>query len=723
MTCKSRESDEPRARIGARVLVRRQRWLVTNVVAYEHCELLTLAGVDEGNLRTERQVLAPFERIHPVSVRRRPRTVRPTAWRRACRELIAGDGPATMLGTATTARIDLMPHQLEPVLAVVRGDGSRVLIADEVGLGKTIQAALIATELKSRGAAARVLILAPAGLREQWVNELRSRFDLAPALLDMREIARRRAQLPVGVNPWIVEPLVVSSVDFVKRPEVLPAVREARWDLVIVDEAHHVAATGSDRHTAVASLCSAAAYVVLLTATPHNGDPRAFAALCAIGRHDDTLLSFRRTRHDIGQDRPRRIHQVHVQPNRAERHMHACLAAFVRAVERDRGRHDQHVSLAIATLRKRALSSAFALERSVRRRLDGLAIGSAGEPHQLTLPLEDLGGEFDGADAAPAWTIPALNDQREERTLLAALADAATTASARESKFSALTRLLRRVREPVLIFTEYRDTLLHLRNSVAPDAPVIHGGLTRDERRAALAAFANGRVLLATDAAGEGLNLQQHCRTIVNLELPWNPMRLEQRIGRVDRIGQTRRVHVFHLLAAHTSEVRILQRLAAKVARAQTDVGASDPLGSLDPPASVAPVFLRLQAEANVEHARLSLARRFSTLSRLPARPTDAADECPLVTIARRRRVRMLLAGRTLAIFRSTLADEAGRIVAAHLTAALIDFRTRHPAIDRLLGCDRRSRGRIRAGHSGRRQSARPIDRSGTPDVSANCPF
>ena len=346
--------------------------------------------------------------------------------------------------------------------------------------------------------------------------------------------------------------------------------------------------------------------------------------------------------------------------------MHACLAAFVRAVERDRGRHDQHVSLAIATLRKRALSSAFALDRSVRRRLDGLAMGSAAEPHQLTLPLEDLGGEFDGADAAPAWTIPALNDQREERTLLAALADAATAASARESKLSALTRLLRRVREPVLIFTEYRDTLLHLRNSVAPDAPVIHGGLTRDERRAALAAFANGRVLLATDAAGEGLNLQQHCRTIVNLELPWNPMRLEQRIGRVDRIGQTRRVHVFHLLAAHTSEVRILQRLMAKIARAQTDVGASDPLGSLDPPVGVAPAFLRLQAEADVEHARLRLARRLCARSRLPARPTDAADDGPLVTIARRQRVRMLLAGRTLAIFRSTLIDEAGRIVAAH---------------------------------------------------------
>src|SRR4029450_10469250 len=147
-------------------------------------------------------------------------------------------------------RMDLMPHQLEPALAIVHGRGTRILIADDVGLGKTVQAALIVAELIARGAVMRGLVLTPAGLREQWVEEFASRFNLRLTLFDMAAVAGDRASLPVGVNPWSVEPFIVTSIDYIKRPEVLPAVRACRWDVVIVDEAHH-AATGSDRHDAV----------------------------------------------------------------------------------------------------------------------------------------------------------------------------------------------------------------------------------------------------------------------------------------------------------------------------------------------------------------------------------------------------------------------------------------------------------------------------------------
>jgi len=141
--------------------------------------------------------------------------------------------------------------------------------------------------------------------------------------------------------------------------------------------------------------------------------------------------------------------------------------------------------------------------------------------------------------------------------------------------------------EKVIVFTEYRDTLTHLRQQLVRPALVLHGGLTRDERSAVLAEFVSGaaRVLLATDAASEGLNLQSRCRLVVNLELPWNPMRLEQRIGRVDRIGQGRIVHAFHLVAASTGETRILERLRSRIATAGADVGAANPL---DDEASVA---------------------------------------------------------------------------------------------------------------------------------------
>src|ERR687896_1165863 len=135
-----------------------------------------------------------------------------------------------------------MAHQLEPVLAIVRGLGSRVLIADDVGLGKTIQAGLIVSELKARGAADRILVLAPAGLRDQWAAELSDRFELDAAVVDMSGARRRAAQLPVGTNPWATIPIAIASFDYVKRPELLPAIASCRWDVVIIDEAHGVTA-------------------------------------------------------------------------------------------------------------------------------------------------------------------------------------------------------------------------------------------------------------------------------------------------------------------------------------------------------------------------------------------------------------------------------------------------------------------------------------------------
>jgi superfamily II DNA or RNA helicase len=663
------------ARVGDRVRVRRQRWAIADVISYEDCALLTLTGLGPANLGSDLRVLTPIELVEPIAQRRSLRVVRPARWRRACRELIAHSGPAGILRSARTARIDVMPHQLEPALALVRGLAARILIADDVGLGKTVQAALAVAELKARGAAARVLVLAPPGLREQWTHELAHRFDLTFALYDMAGIARQRARLPIGVNPWSIEPLIVTSIDFIKRREVLPAVRACHWDVVIVDEAHHVT-SGTDRHEAVAALCRLSPYVLLLTATPHNGDPEAYAALCAIGRHDgDRLLVFRRTRQDVGLPVERRVHRLLVRPTTAERHMHDCLAAFVRAVELERDGRDPDVWLALSTLRKRAFSGAWALSRSVERRLLALSGPDNGAEHQLTLPLDDLAGECDAADVAPTWTVPSLQNPDQERTLLARLADAADQASRRESKLAALDRLLRRVGEPALVFTEYRDTLLHVHDLVAPQAAIIHGGLSRVERQAALTRFEHGGVLLATDAAGEGLNLHRSCRIVVNLELPWNPMRLEQRIGRVDRIGQRRRVHAFHLIAARTAETDLLKRLASRVSRAQTEAGASDPLhsastGPNDPTAG--PHSGALDLEAKAERDRVMFARQV-----MGDADTNLETAClhaahPLATLSKRCRTRLWLRPNALVIFQSYLLDGTGRIAAVHLTPAII---------------------------------------------------
>ncbi len=684
--------------VGDRVRVRRQCWRVLDVRAFETCQLLTLAGLGPFNLGTESSVLFPFDRIEPLERRPRVRIVRPRQWRRRCRSLLAADSPPGGLVTALGSHIELLPHQLEPALAVVRGLGSRVLLADEVGLGKTIQAGLIIAELRARGAADRVLVITPAGLREQWSSELTTRFGLDFAIADMHDTRRRAAFLPIGLNPWATTPAVITSVDYVKRPEVFPLVYSCRWDVVVVDEVHGVT-FGSERYRAISRLCRNAPHLVLLTATPHNGDRAQFESLCGLGSiGDDALLVFRRDRSEVSLGAGRRIHRVSVEATAAEREMYELLARFAAAVRADRGDGDRDAWLALATLHKRAWSSARSLQESVQRRLAGLRVGEDVPGHQLALPLDDGGGELEGSDETPAWSTPALDDPDSERRLLKALCAAAERAAVQESKLRLLTRLLVRLRrrgERAIVFTEYRDTLTHVRSSLLMSCAVLHGGLNRGERRNALEAFQSGRmpILLSTDAGGEGLNLHQECRVVINLELPWNPMRLEQRIGRVDRIGQERRVHAFNLIARDTGEMRVLNRLKARIASAQHDIGAADPLRTpfddpdhqvarlmiagddavrtpeLQAPPATNRVFPALAPEAATERTRLLEVRRIWSAGRAPG--LEVIDDTWLA-LARKPLTRARLGANVLVILQSVAADGCGHLVASHMTPLLL---------------------------------------------------
>ena len=544
---------------------------------------MSLRGVAPPFAGGERRIVTPFDVVEPTRSQARARVVTPRLWRRACRVLIASDAPAGSLLAATDASIDLLPFQLEPALAVVRGAAVRMLLADEVGLGKTIQAGLVASELFTRGAIDRLLVVAPAGLRDQWVDELTRRFHLDAARMDARTLRALAASLPIGVNPWRSARAAVASIDYVKRPEVLPAAAAADWDLVVVDEAHGVAGD-SDRRAAANRLAARAAYVLLLTATPHTGDRDLFRSLCSLGAAGEPIVVFRRTRADVGLASARRIHVVRVGATAAERRMHALLSEYEAAIraEHERGARADAL-LALGVLHKRMLSSAWSLAQSVERRLDALSSAAPSDAaEQLLLPLADPAGELTAADQPPPWPAALrLGDAEREQRLLSTLGDAARAASRSETKLRRLAALLRRTRERAIVFTEYRDTLAHVRRSIARPVFVLHGGLARDERAAARAGFAATphAVLLATDAAAEGLNLHDGCRLVVNLELPWNPGRLEQRIGRVDRIGQRRTVHAFHLVCADGGEAMVLDRLRARIAAAAADIGMQSPLG------------------------------------------------------------------------------------------------------------------------------------------------
>jgi superfamily II DNA or RNA helicase len=568
------------------------------------------------------------------------------------------------LRAVAKAKIDLLPHQLTPAFAAITGKGCRFLLADEVGLGKTIQAGAIAAELRARGAADRVLILTPPGLREQWAQELSDRFDLQAAIVDFRAMRERVATLRPRTNPWTTWTTVIASVDYVKRPEVLREIAAVSWDVVIVDEAHRVANDG-DRHDAVAALASQAGYVVLLTATPHNGDSQAFDSLCQLGSHGDRLLIFRRTRQALASAVERRVHRLLVRASLEERRLHAHLDVFAEAVRAERGDGNRDAWIALAVLRKRAFSSAHALHLSIARRLEALR-PSQETASQLLLPLHDQ-GELDHADEPPAWqAVLALKDVGMERRLLTAVASAAAAAAARETKLRAIRRLLARIGEPVIVFTEYRDTLAHVARTIREPVAVLHGGLSRQDRRAALDAFSSGRrrVLLATDAAGEGLNLHDFCRVVINLELPWNPMRLEQRIGRVDRIGQRRTVHAFHLIAAGTGEERLLAELRERIRHAQTEIGAPNPFGD---DGLVQPDFPIPDDVPDVS-SEVAHLRALRAVAPAGGHSSSPSREGRALTIdARHPHTRRLLNGRALHLWEVCVEDRCGRALASTL--------------------------------------------------------
>jgi superfamily II DNA or RNA helicase len=565
----------------ALVVVRGHRARVERITPYAQCAVVHLTPIDRDG--SPPAVIVPFDRLTPVeSARNRWCRTRTTVLVGALAHDIVSSGVPAPLARYPS-RLAVPAWQLSVARAFDAGIATRVLLSDAVGLGKTVQTGFAIATLRLHQPAARVLIACPAGLRDQWRGELGDLFGIEPASIDAASIRTWRYQLPAGVNVWQVPAVALTSIDFLKQPAVWAEALEAPWDLLIVDEAHHVT-PGSDRHAAIAGLAARAAFVLLITATPHAGGAADFAALCRIGAVEpdsDAMLLVRRARADVGLDRARRVAWHRVTMSSHERELHDALLTYASRVWRASAGDAQAPRLAMTLLMKRAGSSHEALLRSLRHRLNCLAgRGSAGHlPVQIALPLVGDGEVDDADDAHPqALAAPGLTDVVQEVEALERLIELASRCRERgDSKLATLSRLVARLREPVIVFTEYRATLdaaLERLPSVAP-VTAMHGGMDRHARLAAVRDLADGRVrvLIATDVASEGLNLHSAARTVIHLELPWTPAVVEQRVGRVDRIGQQRTVHVHHLVWKSPLEGDVLRRLVKRAADARHALG------------------------------------------------------------------------------------------------------------------------------------------------------
>jgi superfamily II DNA or RNA helicase len=560
------------------------------------------------------------------------------AWSSAHRILAASLVRETgLLSGARFGRVALETYQLAPVLRLLSKPRPSLLIADDVGLGKTIEAGLILLELMARGRARRVLVVAPPGLLDQWRDELHERFALEFTVLDNAAgVAREQTNLPAGVNPWDALPRVLTSIDFLKRETVRNRALRKRWDLVIVDEAHALAESGTpanpyrtQRHRLGRQLRDNTRGLVLLTATPHNGYRHSFRSLLELV--DPTLATFAGDRRDverrIEQARIRRMkrqlkrrtddgREVAVFPERnvigipvdglmeGERELLSEVTRYCSGTARAaHGTADEDlVSFAMQIVKKRALSSRRALATTIQRRLEALQKESAREAPPEQAELRDLQAGLPQseitaeriADRVLRSAIPADEKRRKsEVKALKAIRKKLESLPGRDPKLEAvLTEILRVLAEDpgekLIVFTEYRDTLAALVEQFESEPELrgrfvlLQGGLSRKQRGARQRSFEEGgtRVLLATDAASEGLNLQRHCRRILHVELPWNPNRLEQRNGRVDRYGQTREPEIRYFFYPDSPEERVLDQLIGKLEKMHEDrISTPDVLG------------------------------------------------------------------------------------------------------------------------------------------------
>ncbi len=507
---------------------------------------------------TPRLIASPPDRVEPMPVRTRPAGRR--AW---ARHVLASTRTAPSWWPVRAERlpITLVPWQLVPAMLVLSGHHRRLLLADEVGMGKTIQAAVLLQEIHARDAAACTLAIVPAGLLAQWQDELRTKVGLDAVLLDADALRREAARPSSDVDASRAGACWLVSIDMLRQADVVSLLARTPWTLLVVDEAH-LAAPGTARLTAVQRVAAASARALLLSATPTAGGPQGLTTLRAIGErpHERPMAVARRPAALLA--RPAR--RTHVQRIRLDAAHEAVCARLDRFADRARREYGASGLLPALVLRRRACSSPAALIRSLERRLDVLATSSVPALDSPPGLFDMLAGqdEEDELLRLPAW-----RDERRERAELEAVLRDARALDPVGRKLDILSRLVTRVAEPIIVFTSYVDTLRALRNRLtARRIVIVHGSQPDAIRADAIAAFCDGDadLLLTTDASAEGLNLQARCRFVIHTDLPPSARVLEQRIGRVDRYGQSRRVHAVLLASCTEEDNATLDRLTRR---------------------------------------------------------------------------------------------------------------------------------------------------------------
>lgn len=525
------------------------------------------------------------------------------------------------------SKIDPLPFQIEAVYGyVLKQPRIRFLIADDAGAGKTIMAGLILKELKLRNLAKRILIVVPSHLKDQWRRELKEKFDEKFMILD-----RNTFNAHYGENPWERNSQVITSIDFAKQDDIIRTLESVDWDLVIVDEAHKMAAyrygektEKTERYKLGEVLSKTSNHLIFLTATPHKGDPenfRLFLDLLMPGffathemieeslKNKDNPLFIRRLKEDLRDFDGKPIftrrfpRTIKFRLSDIEKELYNEVSRYVveqynKALVKPEDKR-RNVAFALLILQRRMASSTYALLRSLERRKAKLERmlkeGRKEELQRISMPAdyeetEDLEEierwkreeEWESVTVAGSFEELRAEIETLERLIEKAkrIVDTEGEVKLRELR-KAIEEGFKKIEEmngrrKILIFTESRDTLDYLVRKISEwgyRVNYIHGGMGLEERIMAEKVFRDEtEIMVATEAAGEGINLQ-FCHIMINYDIPWNPNRLEQRMGRIHRYGQQKDVYMFNLVAEDTREGMVLAKLLDKLDEIREKLG------------------------------------------------------------------------------------------------------------------------------------------------------
>lgn len=618
---------------GQLVEVRRRQWVVAEVESSRVSDaarqnLVTLSSIDEDGLGEELEVIWEIEpgaqiieRAGLPSVTGQDDSKTLDAFLDAVRWGAATNADTGFLQAPFRSGVSIEDFQLDPLVRAIDMARVNLLIADDVGLGKTIEAGLVIQELLIRHRVRTALVICPASLQEKWRVEMLEKFGLEFVVVDTAYIKQLRRERGIHANPWTSHPRLIASMDWVKSGEGLRAMRDVlpahptyprKFDLLVVDEAHHVApaagahyALESQRTQFVRMIGPHFQHKLFLTATPHNGYTESFTSLLELlddqrfARNilpDEKQLSqvmVRRLKSDLvdadGQPLyPKRTLQaLAVSYAQEERVIHQRLDDYCSSREKGAGAAGSSFGTTFVNqlLKKRLFSSPAAFASTLEKHIASLAEGGKSKDKDSKDAMaerilrkaimrvdedyaDDLDVEGAQADAVEIASRRAQPLSAEQQQCLGELRQWAQRAKNQvDAKASAvLAWLSANIKTDgqwnerrVILFTEYRTTHQWMHEILASHdfggdrLAILHGGMPQDEREKVKAAFQTSpkdsavRILLATDAASEGIDLQNHCNCLIHLEIPYNPNVMEQRNGRIDRHGQRQKeVLIWH---------------------------------------------------------------------------------------------------------------------------------------------------------------------------------